>query len=328
MSTANRFSALFKSPTDASTTKYTTDFPELGKESTNEATKDSIKESPNKVTKESTKESTNESIKESPKKSTKIILGHRSYEEELREQNTPYDEEEIMGRKSPYDILADKEKLAASLEKSRMCKSVDANELCQHGDKCRFAHSLAELKISNCLFDQRCHFVRISNGELVNVDSTKKICSHKHSHETFETFLQRTGLVRYRHVQRPTLPKVVVQPPPPFSPSQPPPPPSQSQFHLGWVTTQLSPDYMAQPKVEVERPKVEVERPKVEVERPKVEVEQPNVEVERSKVETKTQAVDNSDQILVIRVPKQLASQALEIAIKSGKSSVQIVIVD
>jgi hypothetical protein len=242
-------------------------------------------------------------------------LGHRSYEEDLREQNTSYDEEEIIGRKSPYDILADKEKLAASLEKSRMCKSVDMNEKCQYDDKCRFAHSLDELKISNCLFDQRCHFVRISNGELVNVDNTKKICSHKHSHETFETFLQRTGLVRYRHVQRPTLPKVVVQPPPPFSPSQPPPPPpSQSQFHLGWVTTQLSPDYMAQPKVEVERPKVEVERPKVEVERPKVE--------------TKTQAVDNSDQILVIRVPKQLASQALEIAIKSGKSSVQIVIVD
>jgi hypothetical protein len=35
-----------------------------------------------------------------------------------------------------------------------------------------------------------------------------------------------------------------------------------------------------------------------------------------------------SDQILVIRVPKELASQALEIAMKSGKSNIQIEIVN
>ena len=281
MSTANRFSTLFKSPTNASTTKYTTDFPELGKEPTKESINEPIKE----LTKETINEPTNE-IKKMP---TKIILGHRSYEEELREQNKSYDEEEILSRKSAYDILADKEKLATSLAKTRMCKSVDANEPCQHGDECRFAHSLEELKFSDCLFEQRCRFVRMSNGELINVDSTRKVCSHKHPHENIETFMRRTGFDRYKHVST----KVVVQPAPPFSPSQPPPPmspPPSSQVQLV--------NCMDQPKVE--QPKVE--QPKVDQ--------------------------SNSDQILVIRVPKQLATQALEIAIKSGKSNVQIVVVD
>jgi hypothetical protein len=35
-----------------------------------------------------------------------------------------------------------------------------------------------------------------------------------------------------------------------------------------------------------------------------------------------------SDQILVIRVPKELANQALEIAMKSGKTRVQIEIIN
>ena len=301
MSTANRFSSLFKSPTNASTTKYTTDFPELGKETTNDTTKESTKESTDfpELGKETTKE-----LKKTP---TKIILGHRSYEEELRQQNKHYDEEEIMSQKSAYDILADKEKLATSLTKTRMCKSVDANEPCQHGDECRFAHSLDELKISDCLFEQRCRFVRMSNGELINVDRTKNICSHKHPHENIETFMRRTGFDRYKHVST----KVVVLPAPPFSPSQPPPPTSPTSSHFQLVNVE-------QPNVE----KLEVEQHKVE----KLEVEQ--LKVEQHTGVSKTQVLDNSDQILVIRVPKQLATQALEIAIKSGKSNVQIVVVD
>jgi hypothetical protein len=35
-----------------------------------------------------------------------------------------------------------------------------------------------------------------------------------------------------------------------------------------------------------------------------------------------------SDQILVIRVPKELANQALEIAMKSGKTRIQIEVID
>ena len=281
MTTANRFSALFTSPTKIST-KYTNDFPELGKE----LGKDfgSIQTSEPKV----------ETIFK--KTSTKIILGHRSYEEDRQSQ-----------RSSAYDVLADKEKLASSLQKTRMCNSLDTNEPCQHQDKCRFAHSLDELKISDCLFGQRCRFVQMSNGELVNTDNTTKVCAHKHQQENIQSFMRRTGLDKYKCMQRPVLQKVVVHPAPPFSPSQPPPPSSSS--------TQ-SPT--------VEQHTVEqhtVEQHTVE----QHTVEQPTVE--QHKIVTKQERID-SDQILVIRVPKQLASQALEIAIKSGKSSVQIVIID
>jgi len=167
------------------------------------------------------------------KTSAKILLGHRSYQDELHEKEAYYD----------------KEKLASALVKTRMCSSIDKNEECQHGENCRFAHSLDELKSSNCLFEQRCRFVKVSNGKLVN--NGEKVCLHKHPHETKETFMSRTGLDRYKisaksvaqlaqpQVAQPQLAQPFWQPPPPtpFQPMftqlmfwQPPPPPQR-----GWA---------------------------------------------------------------------------------------------
>jgi hypothetical protein len=219
----------------------------------------------------------------------KIILGHRSYEDDMSRHRTHV-----------YDILADKEKLASSLVKSRMCISVDKNEICQHSN-CRFAHSLDELKVSDCLFEHRCRFVRMSNDELVN--KGPKVCIHKHPDENIESFMRRTGLDKYRSIIKP----IVVKPAPPFSHSQPP----QSSLSSAKIT-QLERQVERQVETQVE---TQVER---QVER------QVETQLERQvdrQVET--------DQILTIRVPKRLASQALEIAIKSNKfSSVQIIIVD
>ena len=212
-------------------------------------------------------------IKPDEKKTqSKIILGHRSYEDDMSRHRT-----------NVYDILADKEKLASSLVKSRMCISVDKNEICQHSN-CRFAHSLDELKVSDCLFKHRCRFVRMSNGELVN--NGPKVCIHKHPDENIESFMRRTGLDKYRSIIKP----IIVKPAPPFSHSQPPPPssqPPQSSLCSAKIT-----------------------------------------QVEKQ-VEKQVDKQVDTDQILTIRVPKRLASQALEVAIKSNKfSSVQIIIVD
>jgi hypothetical protein len=87
----------------------------------------------------------------SKKTPTKILLGHRSYQEDLHE------------KEAYYDVPLDKQKLTNSFVKTRMCTTVDKNENCRHGENCRFAHSLDELKISNCLFEQRCRFVRMSS---------------------------------------------------------------------------------------------------------------------------------------------------------------------
>jgi hypothetical protein len=219
----NQFAALFKSPINS---PYDNDFPTLGQENKPEKTE------PEK----SGLKSENISRTSAKKTPTKIMLGHRSYEDELREKDSYYEQENTDQRTSVYDILADKEKLASTLIKSKMCSSVDKNEECQHGEDCRFAHSLDELKISNCLFEQRCRFVRMSNGNLVN--NGEKVCSHKHPHETKEAFMSRTGLDRYksgRKTQPQVSPQQAPQPPQPqvAQPQQPtfwqPPQPQVAQ---------------------------------------------------------------------------------------------------
>ena len=278
MTTSNRFSALFK--------EQDNDVPSLDKhESTLGLELKSELESDKNISRSSAK-----------KTPTKIILGHRSYEDELGEKDAYYDKQNREQRTGAYEILADKEKLARSLNKSKMCSSVGKNEECQHGENCRFAHSLDELKSSNCLFEQRCRFVRMSNGKLVN--NGEKVCFHKHPHETNETFMSRTGLDRYKcaqpSVERKTQPRVAQ----PFC----------EQPHNPLTFWQPS--------------------PQVSVWHSSPPIPQPTVDQQINTVPEKLNDTTTSDQILVIRVPKELANQALEIAMKSGKTRVQIEIIN
>jgi hypothetical protein len=79
--------------------------------------------------------------------------------------------------------------------KTRMCNSVDKDYVCPHGDQCRFAHSLDELVIRDCHFNN-CRFVKLKSGKLVNDGSN--ICRNKHTHETKDDFIKRTGLAHYK----------------------------------------------------------------------------------------------------------------------------------
>lgn len=80
--------------------------------------------------------------------------------------------------------------------KTRMCNSLDKNEVCRHGEGCRFAHSLEELVTRDCHFKDKCRFVRIKSGKLVNVGDN--ICRNKHPHESQDDFIRRTGLSHYK----------------------------------------------------------------------------------------------------------------------------------
>ena len=286
MTTSNRFTALFKTETNVSSSNIRA------------------------VSKSSLEQDIKPDVLSGKKTQRKIILGHRSYEDDL------YEKDPSRQRTDVYDILADKEKLAISLVKSRMCNSVDKKENCQHGTSCRFAHSLDELKVSDCLFEHRCRFVRMSNGELIN--NGAKVCTHKHPHENIESFMRRTGLVKYRSITR----QIVVKPAPPFSHSQPPPPfspPPQSSLRSAKITqvetqvdTQVDTQVVTQVVTQVE-----------------TQVDTQVVTQVETQVDTQVDTQVSTDQMLTIRVPKRLASQALEIAIKSNKfSSVQIIIVD
>lgn len=222
----------------------------------------------------------------------KIMLGHRSYKEELHEKQAYYDQENTDQSTRAYDILADKEKLASALVKTRMCSSIDKNEECQHGENCSFAHSLDELKISNCLFEQGCRFVRMSNGTLVN--NGGKVCSHKHPCETKETFMSRTGLDRYKSSPKSVKPQLAHEQVPQSQLAQP-----------LWQPPPLPP--LFQPMFWQPPPPPPLPKPLVDQ-------------------QCQTNKVD--DEILVIRVPKELANQALEIAMNSGKTHIQIEIIN
>ena len=98
----------------------------------------------------------------------------------------------IDGRQSAINSLSDKEKLKSSLVKTRMCHSVEAGKPCPHGETCRFAHTPEELRLSLCLFDSTCRFVRVVGGTLENVQGCK-VCHHKHTKETNEQFTSRVA---------------------------------------------------------------------------------------------------------------------------------------
>jgi len=268
MTTGNQFAALFKDETTVSPkSSYENAFPSLGKE------EKLCSKHPYKSDLESDFKTEVIHRSSGKKTQTKIILGHRSYEDELR-QKYPYYKQKDMSSNS-----ANAEKLAESLIKSRMCISVDKNEKCQNGDNCRFAHSLDDLRISDCLFEQRCRFVRMSNGELIN--NGEKVCLHKHPHENTNTFMRRTGLDRYK------------------------------------CTNQVSPSNMDSSKQLVTHCSNTVSSKEL-VTHISNKIEPPS---------SKTFIDASTNKMLVIRVPKELACQALEIAMKSGNTHIQIDIV-
>jgi len=92
------------------------------------------------------------------------------------------------------------------LIKTKMCVSVIENIHCPHV-KCRFAHSLAELKPKLCSFGSVCHMVCLSEpngpnspdgtGSYKNVPNSKdKICSFWHPNETETSYALRMGLIK------------------------------------------------------------------------------------------------------------------------------------
>jgi len=264
MTSANRFSTLFKSPAKIESS-YLDAFPSLLERNDSETTERSTS---------SPKEESAKNIK------TKIILGPRSYEDELREKQ----QESLKQRTEAYGILADKEKLGKSLLKTRMCNSIDKGEPCPHEGNCRFAHNLSELNIPPCLFGENCRFVREQNGKLFNTG--EKVCNHKHPHESTDCFLYRVGLNRYKNQdsQQQTPTKFEIQAPPPLLPIP------------------------AKFEIQASSPPRNIKAPLLN-----------SVDIE-----TKAPNYAKDSQILVIRVPRELAARALEIALNSGKTNIQV----
>ena len=107
----------------------------------------------------------------------KLVVPLKTYKDELR------------------DKYSDARPASENL-KTRMCNSVEKNEICLHGERCRFAHSLEELVTRDCHFKDKCRFVKNKSGKLVN--DGDNICRNKHPQESQDDFLRRIGLSHYK----------------------------------------------------------------------------------------------------------------------------------
>ena len=81
------------------------------------------------------------------------------------------------------------------LFKTKLCKSLMTGQDCPYGANCRFAHSLAELNYTDCLFGKQCYFVEYVDGQVKNKGT--KQCNHIHPDETRDNFMVRVGLDKY-----------------------------------------------------------------------------------------------------------------------------------
>ena len=85
-------------------------------------------------------------------------------------------------------------KLNSANTKTRMCESVLNSVKCRHGSKCRFAHSVDELKLTKCCFGDDCKLICIdSNGNYFNKNGWSR-CTYQHPCETVENYKNRNSL--------------------------------------------------------------------------------------------------------------------------------------
>lgn len=193
-----------------------------------------------------------------------------------RDSRPSFNKETGENRSAAFELLANKESLDDKLNKTQMCNSVGKSK-CHHKN-CRFAHSLEELKFSNCLFGDRCRFILVRpNGNVDN--SGNKKCLHKHPCENDNDFIIRTGLDSYKSAE----PRPIVE--------------------VETINKNVIWDKYSYPSVKPIKP---VNSDKLEI-------------VVKQAVQDKTETV--------LRVPSNLAVQAIELAIKSGVTNIRLEII-
>jgi hypothetical protein len=155
-----------------------------------------------------------------------------------------------------HEKLSDKKEIEKNLTKTRLCRSLETGDVCRHGVRCRFAHSLEELVGAKGVFGAECRRVECGVGGCYK-NCGDRVCSFIHPDEDKEGFYVRTGL------KKPTV--CVKASPTKASPTKASPTkasptkasPTKASPTKGWDMSKL-----AAPVKVVEAPKVVVEAPK------------------------------------------------------------------
>jgi hypothetical protein len=224
-------------------------------------------------------------------------------------------------RSKAFEMLEDRKKGGANLLKTKMCRSTETGEACPHGDRCRFAHTLSELRISECFFGDRCRFVRRHrNQDGIYFNNAGKFCNHLHPGETQECFFKRTGkempvVVPPKKVEN--VEKNVVDIPKNESKND-------SKNNSVWAP---------KPKLVYKQPSPE-EIQELQMKR-LAELEEQRQEAEANKLADELEEIINEgikdvkevEPELVLRVSESGYMSALEMAMKSGRTNVRVEIV-
>lgn len=201
-----------------------------------------------------------------------------------RERNT----ERNNARTAAFNALAEvnTENTQERLYKTRMCRSLETGEVCPHGDGCRFAHSSNELRTAPCLFGGDCCFVRWRNGNYYN-NPGPKVCTFLHPEETKRGYCARVK-IPYIDEQPKVEKKIAVEKK--IEPSK--------LLGGGYLTGASSWRNWQAParKINLTPDPVKINPP----------------------------SVKETEDETVLTVPKELAMQAMELAMKSGKKNIRV----
>ena len=88
-------------------------------------------------------------------------------------------------------------KQAKQIIKTRLCKNLHN---CTYGDACHYAHSIADVVIVNCAYEDKCIFIKNepTENKCYNSDNGK-ICFFKHPNETVQEYHKRVGNIKTKN---------------------------------------------------------------------------------------------------------------------------------
>ena len=239
------------------------------------------------------------------------------------------DEDSVNQRRTEaFNNLATQDR--ANVSFTRLCNSLQNGVACPHGNNCQFAHSQEQLRITDCVFGADCRFVTRREGTNLYFNNkprpgtVQKICHHLHPDETRETYMKRTGIDRIApRVAREERRAAVFSPNRKISvPPMRQPTPEEIQnmqaLRIAQLEAELDKKWNVREKEEDElKAKKENDDLLKEVMERKPERVKP---IENKPIEIKP--ADNNT--LVIRVPQEQYMAALEMAMRSGRGSVQV----
>jgi hypothetical protein len=188
--------------------------------------------------------------------------------------------------------------------KTKMCKSIEEGRKCTNGENCRFAHNIDQLSIKECIFRDRCTFVRFHDTETgmfyTNNNIKQKLCQFLHPRETIENYLARMTLSKPS--QMPSLLRSNVTHSAPISR-----PMSHSKSTENGSWTRIIRKTVKHPHLNI------------------LELSEESEDEGNAKYKSENESSANQE--IVVKVPKEAVESALRAIIESGKTNIRLEIV-